>query len=168
VVTQLGTNAPNVVGIVYESAFAPAEGETMKGLTSTPPAPPSAAAIRPDRRGYLWLDPDGLLKYFAPDVPPAKARVLAATQKPIAASELAGETKFGPPAWKSVPTWYLVSEKDQMIPPDAQHMFASRMGASVSSISGSHVLMVSHPNEVAAFIMKAAQGAGEKLKHAAR
>jgi pimeloyl-ACP methyl ester carboxylesterase len=164
VVTQLGTDAPNVVGIVYESAFAPAEGETMKGLTSTPPAPPGAVAIRPDNRGFLWLDPDGFVKYFASDVAPPKAREMAAVQKPIAASVLAGETKFGPPAWKSFQTWYIVSEKDQMLPPGAQHMFAQRMGASVTSIAGSHVLMVSHPDQVASIIIKASH---EKPRHAA-
>lgn len=72
---------------------------------------------------------------------------------------------MGQVIWEmSVQTWYLVSEKDQMIPPAARHMFANRMGASVSSINGSHVLMVSHPNEVAAFIMKAAQSASDKAK----
>jgi pimeloyl-ACP methyl ester carboxylesterase len=164
VVTQLGTNAPNVVGIVYESAFAPAEGETLKAITGATPAPPGAVAIRPDKSGFLWLDPDGLVKYFASDVAPGKARVMAATQKPISAAAFGGEQKFGPPAWKSLPTWYLVSEKDQMIPPAAQHMFAQRMGATVSSIAGSHVLMVSHPDEVAALIIKASR---EKPRHAA-
>jgi pimeloyl-ACP methyl ester carboxylesterase len=135
VVTQLGTDAPNVVGIVYESAFAPAEGETLKGLTGTPPAPAGAVAIRPDKRGFLWLDPDGFVKYFASDVAPAKARVMAAAQKPIAAAVLGGEEKFGPPAWKSFPTWYLISEKDQMLPPAAQQMFSKCMGATVSSIA---------------------------------
>jgi pimeloyl-ACP methyl ester carboxylesterase len=164
VVTKLGADAPNVVGIVYESAFAPTEGETLKALTSTSPAPPGAVAIRPDKNGFLWLDPEGFVKYFASDVAPAKARVMAAAQKPIAAAALGGEEKFGPPAWKSFPTWYLVSEKDQMLPPAAQHMFAQRMHASVSSIAGSHVLMVSHPDEVAAFIIKASH---EKPHHAA-
>jgi pimeloyl-ACP methyl ester carboxylesterase len=165
VVTQLGTDAPNVVGIVYESAFAPAEGETMKGLTGQPPPPPGAVAIRPDKRGYLWLDPDGYAKFFASDVAPAKARMMAAAQKPIAATIFGGEAKFGPPAWKSLPTWYIVSEKDQMLPPAAQHMFAQRMGAAVSSISGSHVLMVSHPDEVTSFIIRASHA--EKPSHAA-
>jgi pimeloyl-ACP methyl ester carboxylesterase len=165
VVTQLGADAPNVVGIVYESAFAPAEGETMKTFTGTPPAPPGAVAIRPDKRGFMWLDPEGFVKYFAPDVAPAKARVMAATQKPIAAAAFGGPEKFGPPAWKSFPTWFLISEKDQMLPPAAQHMFSQRMGATVSSIPGSHVLMVSHPDEVAALIIKASR---EKPRHASK
>jgi pimeloyl-ACP methyl ester carboxylesterase len=167
VVTQLGADAPNVVGIVYESAFAPAQGETMKGLTSAPPAPPGAVAIRPDKFGFMWLDREGFVKYFASDVAPVKARAMAAVQKPIAATILGGDGRFGPPAWKSFPTWYLISENDQMLPPAAQRMFSQRMGASVSSIAGSHVLMVSHPDEVTAFIIKATR-AEQPLRHAAK
>jgi pimeloyl-ACP methyl ester carboxylesterase len=90
---------------------------------------------------------------------------MAAAQKPISANVLGGEAKFGPPAWKSFPTWYIVSEKDQMLPPAAQHMFAQRMGAAMSSIAGSHVLMVSHPDEITAFIIRASHA--EKPGHAA-
>jgi pimeloyl-ACP methyl ester carboxylesterase len=168
VITELGADAPNVVGLVYESAFAPDQGESLKGLTSQPPPPPGAAAIRPDKQGLLWLDPAGLMKFFAPDVPPVQSRVMAATQKPISAEALGSDEKFGAPAWRSLPTWFLISEKDQMIPPAAQHLFAKRMGATVSSIAGSHVLMVSHPDEVASFIVKASQGATKKVGHASK
>jgi pimeloyl-ACP methyl ester carboxylesterase len=159
IITQLGADAPNVIGLVYESAFAPDEGETMKAILSQPPQPAGAAAIHPDARGFLWLEPDGYVKFFAPDVPPAEARVMAAVQKPIAASVLLGETPFGPPAWKSFPTWYLVTTSDQMLPPDAQRFFAKRMGATVTSVAGSHAAMVSHPDAVADFIVKAARAA---------
>lgn len=157
VITQLGSNAPNVVGLVYESAFAPDEGETMKALVSGGSPSAGASAIRPDKQGYLWLDPDGFLKFFAPDVDATEARVMEAVQKPISAGTLLGDQKFGPPAWKSFPTWFLITENDQMLPPAAQHFFAKRMNATVASVAGSHVSMVSHPDAVASFIMKAAQ-----------
>ena len=69
------------------------------------PQPPGAVAIRPDQQGFMWLDPAGFLQYFAPDVGPAEARVMEATQKPIAASEFLGDEVFGDSAWKSLPTW---------------------------------------------------------------
>ena len=156
VITQLGPDAPNVVGLVYESAFAPDEGETMKALVNGGPQPAGASAIRPDKQGYLWLDPDGFVKFFAPDVNPVDARVMEAVQKPISAGTLLGDEKFGPPAWRSFPTWFLITENDQMLPPAAQHLFAKRMNATVTSVAGSHVSMVSHPDAVADFIMKAA------------
>ena len=159
IITKLGSDAPNVVGLAFESAFAPDQGETMKAILSQPPQPAGAAAIYPDTRGFLWLDPDGFVKFFAPDVPPSAARAMAAAQTPIAASLLFDETPFGPPAWKNFPTWYLVTTDDQMLPPDAQRFFAKRMGATVTSLAGSHASMVSHPDAVAAFIAKAAEAA---------
>jgi pimeloyl-ACP methyl ester carboxylesterase len=159
VITQLGSDAPNVIGLVFESAYAPDQGETLKELLSQPPQPPGGIAIHPDQGGYLWLDPDGFLRFFAPDVPVAEARVLAAVQKPIAAGALLSETAFGPPAWRSFPSWYLITTEDQMLPPDAQRFFAKRMGASVTTLAASHVAMVSHPDVVASFIVKAASAA---------
>jgi pimeloyl-ACP methyl ester carboxylesterase len=157
VITQLGTNAPNVVGLVYVAAFGPDEGESMKALAAGGPPPASSEAIRPDKQGYLWLDPAGFLKYFAPDVEPTQARIMASVQKPIAASTLLGDTAIVKPSWKGLPSWYLVSTDDQMIPPDAQRFFAQRMGATTVSVASSHVPMVSHPDVVADLIIQAAQ-----------
>ncbi len=117
------------MSLVYVSAFAPDEGETMKALVTGGPQPAGAAAIRPDAQGFIWLDRDGFVQYFAPDVDPAQARVLAAVQKPIAASSFLGEES----AWKALPSWYLVPEQDQMIPPDAQRFMAQRTGATIPS-----------------------------------
>lgn len=157
VITALGPDAPNVVGLVYVAAFAPDEGETVQALASAEPSAAGAAAIRPDASGFLWLDPEGFLRYFAPDVPPAQARVMAAVQKPIAAASLLNEEPLGPPSWRTLPSWYLVAEEDQMIPPVRQHAFADRAGATVSSVASSHVPMVSHPDVVADLIQTAAR-----------
>lgn len=156
VITRLGAEAPHVVGLVYESAFAPDSGESLKGLLSGP-QPPGASAIHPDKAGYLWLDPAGFLKFFAPDVVPAQARVLEAVQKPIAAGAFFNEQQFGAPTWRAFPTWYIITGNDQMVPPEAQRLFAKRMNATVTTIDGSHVSMVSHPDIVAGVIMRAAQ-----------
>jgi pimeloyl-ACP methyl ester carboxylesterase len=157
VITGLGKDAPNVVGLVYVAAFAPAQGETMKALAGGSPQPAGASAIRPDAQGYLWLDREGVVKYFAPDIDSGKARVLGAVQKPIAASEVFDEHPFDEPTWKFVPSWYIVAEKDQMIPPDAERFMAKRANATVTSISASHVVMISHAKETAELIEKAAK-----------
>jgi pimeloyl-ACP methyl ester carboxylesterase len=160
VLSALGKDAPNVAGLVFESAFAPDEGESLKGLTSQGPPPPGSQAFRPDKNGLIWLDPDGYAKYFASDVSPVKARVMAATQKPIAANAFQSDQAMGAPSWRAFPTWYIMTEKDQMIPPAAQQLFAKRMGAQVTTLSASHVAMVSQPEAVANVILKAARSVG--------
>ena len=167
VITQLGDDAPNVVGLVYESAFAPDEGETMNGLINGGPQPAGVGAIRPDAEGFLWLDPAGFVTFFGPDVDPVQARVMSAVQQPIAASEFMADRAFGTPSWRSLPSWYLVTENDQMLPPAAQHFFAERMGAKIGSVAGSHASMVSHPDEVTAFVVQAAQAASAPASVAA-
>ena len=159
IITQLGKDTPNVVGLVYVSAFAPDKGESMKALTSGP-QPPGAAAIRPNKLGLLLLDREGFLKFFAPDVEPTKARVMATTQTPIAASEFLGDELFVEPSWKNLPSWFLVTTEDQMIPPEVQQLFAKRMNAVVSTVKGSHASIVAHADVVANFIIKAAHTAG--------
>jgi pimeloyl-ACP methyl ester carboxylesterase len=67
---------------------------------------------------------------------------------------------MGVPAWKSLPSWYLVAQNDEAIPPDAERQFATRMGATTVEIPSSHVAMVSHPTEVAEFVQKAAEVVG--------
>lgn len=157
VITHLGKGAPNVVGLVYVAAWVPDTGESLKVLIGgQQPPPPGAVAFRPDAQGFIWLDRDGFVKFFAPDVDPVQAAVLAAVQKPIAASAVLSEEQFTDPTWKHFPSWYLVSEQDQMIPPDTERMFAQRMGATVSSVAASHVSMISHPDVVTNLIVQAA------------
>jgi pimeloyl-ACP methyl ester carboxylesterase len=167
VITQLGDDAPNVVGLLYESAFAPDAGETMNGLINSGPQPAGAAAIRPDAGGFLWLDRDGFVSFFGPDVDPVQARVMSAVQQPIAATEFMGDAAFGTPSWKSLPAWYLVTENDQMVPPAVQRLFAQRMEANIASVAGSHASMVSHPDEVTAFIVQAARAGSVSARAAA-
>lgn len=157
VITGLGNDAPHVVGLVYVSGFAPAEGETLKALATGGPPPAGAVAFRTDAQGFIWLDREGFVQYFAPDVDQTHARVLAAVQKPLATGAFLDETPYGEPAWKALPSWYLVTEQDQMIPPTGQHFMAQRAGATISSIAASHVSMISHPHVVADLILTAAQ-----------
>jgi pimeloyl-ACP methyl ester carboxylesterase len=154
VMTALGTDAPNVVGLVYIAAFGLDEGESLGALLSQGPVTPALAHLFTDRRGYGWLSEDDFVHHFAADVDPPKARVMYAVQQALAAS--AFEDVMGVPAWRSLPSWYLVAADDQAIPPAAERQFAARMGAIIIEVPSSHVPMVSHPGAVVELIERAA------------
>jgi pimeloyl-ACP methyl ester carboxylesterase len=152
--TALGAEGSNVVGLVYIAAFGLDEGESLGALLSQGPPTPALAHLFTDARGFNWISEDDFVNHFAADVDPTQANVLYAVQQPLTGSAL-GEV-MGFPAWKSLPSWYLVAQNDETLPADAQRQFAARMGASTLEIPSSHVPMVSHPNEVADLIEKAA------------
>jgi pimeloyl-ACP methyl ester carboxylesterase len=158
VITALGTDAPNVVGLVYIAAFALDEGESLGALLAQGPVTPALAHLFTDARGYAWLSEDDFVNHFAGDVDPTRARVLYAVQQSLASS--AFTDVMGAPAWKSLPSWYLVAQNDEAIPPDAERQFAARMGATTVEIPSGHVAMVSHPAEVAELVEKAAEAVG--------
>jgi pimeloyl-ACP methyl ester carboxylesterase len=162
IMTALGTEAPNVVGLVYIAAFAIDEGESLGAATAGPPAP-ALAHMFTDAGGFAWLSEDDFVNHFAGDVDPTWARVMYAVQQPLSVSAF-GEV-MGAPAWKSLPTWYLVAQNDEAIPPDAERQFAERMGATTVEVPASHVAMVSHPDEVADLIEKAAASVGATAAH---
>jgi pimeloyl-ACP methyl ester carboxylesterase len=155
IVTALGTGAPNAAGLVYIAAFGLDEGESLGALLSQGPTPPALEHLFTDKQGFGWLSEDDFVNHFAADVDPARARVLYAVQQPLAGS--AFTDVMGVPAWKSLSSWYLVATRDEAIPPDAERLFASRMGATTIEVPSSHVAMVSHPDEVARLIKTAAE-----------
>ncbi len=155
IITALGTDAPNVAGLVYIAAFGLDEGESLGALLSQGPVTPALAHLFTDKQGFGWLSEDDFVHHFAADVDPVKAKVMYAMQQALAGS--AFTDVMGVPAWKSQPTWYLVASDDEAVPPDAERLFASRMGATTIEVPSSHVAMVSHPDEVARLIESAAQ-----------
>jgi len=156
VITEAG-NDPKVVGLVYVAAFAPDRGESVATLIKDPvpgaPAPP----ILPPVDGYLLLDKAKFPASFAGDVRPEKAAFMADAQVPWGVNALSGT--ISEPAWRTKPSWYLVTTDDKMIPPVAQRLMAKRAGATVVEVKGSHAVYVSRPQAVASLIEKAAQGA---------
>ena len=155
VISGAANGMPSVKALVYIAAFALDEGESLDGLSKQGPAPGGAAAVRPpDDHGFLWIDRDGFAKAFAADVDPTEARVMAAVQKPLSVDSFTA--KSGPPAWKTLPSWYMVATDDQMIPPQAEEFMAKRISAEVRKVASSHAAMVSHPKEVADLITLAA------------
>src|SRR6266478_5661629 len=154
IITALGTDAPGVVGLVYIAAFGLDTGESLGALLSQGPVTPALAHLSIDKQGFGWLSEDDFVNHFAADVDPVKAKVMYAVQQALATSAF-GDV-MGVPAWKTLPSWYLVAADDQALPPDAQRLFASRMGAATVEIPASHVAMVSHPGDVAELIKTAA------------
>jgi pimeloyl-ACP methyl ester carboxylesterase len=158
IMTALGNDAPNVVGLVYIAAFGLDEGESLGALLGGGPPTPSLAHLIVDEQGFAWLPEEDFVNHFAADVDPVKARGLHAVQQGLSMRTF--EDVMGAPAWKSHPSWYLVATNDEAIPPDAERMFAQRMGATTVEVPSSHLAMVSHPDEVVKLIKAAAEAAG--------
>jgi pimeloyl-ACP methyl ester carboxylesterase len=156
VVTEAG-NDPKVVGLVYITAFAPDKGESVASLIKDPPPGAPVPPILPPQDGYLLLDKARFPAAFAADVSPDAAAFMADSQVPWGVE--APSTAITQPAWRTKPSWYLVSTEDKMIPPDAQRAMSKRAGSTVVEVKGSHAVYVSQPQAVAHFIEQAATGA---------
>jgi pimeloyl-ACP methyl ester carboxylesterase len=155
VITEAG-NDPQVVGLVYIAAFAPDKGESVSTLLQAPPPGAPVPPILPPQDGYLSLDKAKFPAAFAADVDQDKAAFMADAQVPWGVEALSGT--ISAPAWKTKPSWYLVATDDRMIPPPAQRLMATRAGATVVEVAGSHAIYVSQPQAVAALIEAAATG----------
>jgi pimeloyl-ACP methyl ester carboxylesterase len=154
IITSLGTDAPNVVGIVYIAAFGLDEGESIGALLASGPPTPALAHLNIDSKGFAWIPEGDFTNHFAGDIDPVKAKVMFAVEQALHTSTL--EDVMGVPAWKALPTWYMVAAADEAIPPDAERQFAQRMGATTIEVAAGHVAMVSHPDDTAGLIKTAA------------
>jgi pimeloyl-ACP methyl ester carboxylesterase len=156
VITEAAAGAPNVVGLVYAAAYALDEGESLGALNARFAATPIVQALEFDAQGNATVEPDAFARLFAPDLPARRARALAAVQKPISGAIFG--TPAGHPAWRDVPSWYQVSQDDQVIDPELQRFVAARMGARTIELSSSHASPLSHPRAIAELIEQAARG----------
>jgi pimeloyl-ACP methyl ester carboxylesterase len=154
VISEAATDVPNVVALVYVAAFAPDTGESLAGLAAAYPPSPTLEHLIVDDQGDSLVEPSAFVRYFAPDLPPVQARVLAAVQHPFAVAIFA--TPAGPPAWRTLPTYYQVSLEDQAINPSLERFFAERMGAETIELHSSHVSLASHPVAISELIERAA------------
>ena len=155
VITEAG-NDPKVAGLVYIAAFAPDKGESVSALIKNPPPGAPTPPILPPQDGYLFLDRAKFRESFAADVAPDVAAFMADSQVPWGLEALNGAVTE--PAWRTKPSWYLVSTEDRMIPPDAQRAMSKRAGSTVVEARGSHSIYVSQPGAVADLVTKAANG----------
>jgi pimeloyl-ACP methyl ester carboxylesterase len=154
VITEAGTHN-SVAGLVYIAAFAPDEGESVNTLIAGFPTDGPQPPILPPQNGFLFLDRDKFADSFAADVPPGDAAFMADSQVPWGIEALNGAVTE--PAWRTKPSWYLITTEDRMIPPPAQRTMADRTGATTTEASGSHAMYVSQPDAVASLITQAAR-----------
>src|SRR5262245_17376153 len=159
VITAAGT-ADNVVGLVYISGFAPDEGENLTDLQSKFPEPGIVPYIvqheLPDGGKEFTLAPEGFHESFCADIPADDAAFYAASQRPLAGVALSEAAPT--PAWRSRPTWAVLPTADRCIDPGVHHFSYERMGAEITEVAGaSHVVMISHPKEVAQVVKTAAR-----------
>ena len=155
VITEAG-NDPTVAALVYITAFAPDNGESVGTLIANPAPGAPVPPILPPRDGFLYLDKEKFAASFAADVEPKRAAFMAESQVPWGLEALNGSITQA--AWKTKPSWYLVAADDRMIPPDAQRFMSKRARATVVETKGSHSVYVSRPEPVAALIQQAAAG----------
>jgi len=159
VITEAG-NDPKVAGLVYVAAFAPDKGESVSSLIANPPPGAPVPPILPPQDGFLFLDRAKFTASFAGDVEPGAAAFMADSQVPWGVEALKGT--ISTPAWRTKPSWYLLTTDDKMIPPDAQRLMSKRAGSTVIEVKGSHAVYVSRPRDVAELIEQAAQDAARE------
>ena len=157
VITNAAAGNPNVKALVYIAAFAPDSGETLGQLLAMNPgseAAPPNLTFRPYSGGVdTYITPSAFREVFCADVPAKTASIMAAEQRPIDIAAL-GEPS-GTPAWKTIPSWYLVAKDDHAIPPATERFMAQRAGATIREVRSSHVAMISRPDDVTDLILDA-------------
>jgi pimeloyl-ACP methyl ester carboxylesterase len=158
VITGAAAGNPKVKALVYLAAFAPDGGEPVGAFNDKYPAD-LGKALRPDSAGFLTIDRAQFRQDFAADVPAGDVAVAAVTQKPLSSSVFTASVPVA--AWKTIPSWYVVSKQDHAINPDLERFYAKRMNAHTTEIDSSHVVFISHPAEVAKVIEEAATAAAK-------
>ena len=156
VITGAAAGSSKVKALVYLEAFGPDDGEAVGAFGDKYPAP-LGKALRPDSAGFLTVDRALFHQDFAADVSAGDAAVMAATQKPLHSSVFTASVPVA--AWKTIPSWYVVSKRDHAINPNLERFYAKRMHAHTTEIDASHVGFISHPAEVAKVIEAAAAAA---------
>lgn len=161
VITNAAVGRAAVGALVYVAAFAPDEGDTVEGLLGMNPGShlgPEALVFRAHPGGVDgYVNPAHFRDVFAADLDRRTAAVMAASQRPGDASTL--RESSGPPAWETIPSWYLVATEDHLIPPATQRVMAERAGATTIQVRASHVAMISRARETTELIIQAADAA---------
>lgn len=153
VITEAGQHE-RVKSLVYVAAFAPAEGQSITTLSKGYPTPSGFSHLVADKEGFLTLSLEGVQKHLAQFVPAAETSLMAATQVPVRGLNF--DEKVTVAAWKTKPSWYFVSEQDNMMPPELQKDMAKKISATIVSLPADHSPHVSRPEDVANLILAAA------------
>ena len=155
VITGAAAGNANIKSLVYVAAFAPDANEPITATASKFPPPPANDAFVPDAAGFLYIDRAKFHDVFCNDLTTPEARVLAATQKPVSGSVFGATVPAA--AWKTIPSWYIVSTQVRAINPDLERFYAQRAKAKTTEIMASHVAFLSRPRDVVKVIEEAAQ-----------
>jgi pimeloyl-ACP methyl ester carboxylesterase len=164
VITEAGNN-PKVAGLVYVAAFAPEEGETLSGMAAKFPPTPLFGEVQPVGDGYLMLTQKGVREDFGQDLTLQEQTLAFAVQGATQSSIF--EASVQKAAWHSKPCWFVICSNDRAIAPEQEISTAKRMGAKTLTLASSHLPMLSHPQEVAAFVIDAAGSIGSSTAAAA-
>jgi pimeloyl-ACP methyl ester carboxylesterase len=156
VMTAAAAGNPKVKALVYLAAFANDVNEPLGALLEKYPSKALTAFV-PDAAGFLTIDRTKFHDVFAQDLPLAQTNVMAVTQKPLTSAVFKATATAA--AWRSVPSWFVVARRDNVINPDLERFFAKRMGAKTIEINSSHVVFMSHAKEVVTVIESAARAA---------
>jgi pimeloyl-ACP methyl ester carboxylesterase len=160
VITNAGSQVDNVRGLVYVTAFLPDEGETLQSLASQATDSKVGPALRATQYptnatsapgAEFTIDPASFHEVFCADLPVEQATILAVSQRPLAEAAFGAATQN--PAWKTLPSWAVISPHDIVIGPSGERFMAERAGATITVIDGSHVVMLSQPLAVADVIL---------------
>ena len=143
-----------VKSLVYISALAPDEGETVAQVFYRNPSHPEAPKLAPDSHGFIWMPDDGFRRAVAHKASLDQTNIATAVQRPIAVQCI--QETASTPTWKTKPSWFLIAEEDRMINPKTLHFMADRMKAKVQSHSVDHSPMYTEPNLVIDVILDAA------------
>jgi pimeloyl-ACP methyl ester carboxylesterase len=165
VITNAATGNANVKALVFVDAFVPDKGESVFDLAVKNPGSALTTAINPapytdgTTSGVdLYVNPADFRDALAGDLPPVRAAVMAASQRPI--SEAALTEPSGDPAWKNIPSWDLIGTEDHAIPPATQEYMAQRAGSHTVEVDASHLSLVSRPDDVTSLILDAVSSVG--------
>lgn len=161
VITNAGSRADNVRGLVYVGAFIPDEGETLQGLAEQATDSKVFPALRPSQYPSgaeepgveFTIDPGAFHDIFCADLPAAQAEIMAVSQRPLSGVAFGEMTQD--PAWRSLPTWAVISPSDFIIGPAGERLMAERAEATITEIDASHAMMISQPQAVADVILAA-------------
>jgi pimeloyl-ACP methyl ester carboxylesterase len=154
VITGAAADNPKVKALVYLAAFGPDSGEALGAFGDKYPVDLSKA-LKPDSAGYLYIDRAQFHQDFAADVSAAEAAVMAVSQKPLNSSVFTASVPVA--AWKTIPSWYVVSKRDHAINPDLERFYAKRMNAHTTEVDATHVAFMTHSAEIAKVIEEAAK-----------
>jgi pimeloyl-ACP methyl ester carboxylesterase len=160
-VISVAGNDDKVAGLVFVAAFAPDEGQSVFGISKPYPPAPLGTELRPDSQGFLSVTPKGIMEEFAQDLSEKEKKLLVVTQGPTNVSCFSTNLPVAA-AWKTKPDWFVVAANDRAISPDLERAEATAMKATTITLNSSHVVMLSHPKEVADLIEQAAAKALQK------